>query len=175
MRREIEVRPVLDAQHRRLPPHALQRALPVRRQHVLRRHRRVRRLVDEPVVAPHLCMVALGRPRERFRRSLRLRVRDAHQPPPQACVAQGCVAQQSAARPSPSPSTGRGCGAGTPSRERHSRASGYSQTAFTGTCSPAAAKRPRPAVWPTRRQLEAASEVPAWRSCSTKVFTSRGR
>ena len=29
-----------------------------------------------------------------------------------------------------------------------SRASGYSQTAFT-TCYPAAAKRPRPAVWPT--------------------------
>ena len=44
MLREIQVRAVLDAQHRGLPLHPLQRALPVRGQDVLRPHLRVRRL-----------------------------------------------------------------------------------------------------------------------------------
>ena len=50
-RRKAEVRPVLDTQHRLLAAHPLHRARAVRRQNVRGRDLRLRRLVDEPVVA----------------------------------------------------------------------------------------------------------------------------
>ena len=50
-RRKVQVRPILDTQHRLLAAHPLHRARAVRRQNVRRRDLRLRRLVDEPVVA----------------------------------------------------------------------------------------------------------------------------
>ena len=91
--REIQVRAVLDAQHRRLPLYPLQRALPVRRQDVLRRHLRVRRMVDQTVVAPHRRLVVLRRSRERFRGRFRLSLHDLHQPLAQAYIAQPGAAE----------------------------------------------------------------------------------
>ena len=52
-RRKVQVGPVLDAQHRFLAAHPLHRARSVGRENVRGRDRRLRRLLDEPVVALH--------------------------------------------------------------------------------------------------------------------------
>ena len=93
MLREIQVRAVLDAQYRGLSLHPLQRALPVRRQDVLRPHLRVRRMVDQAVVAAHRRLVVLRRSRKGLGGRLRLLVHDLHQPLAQAYIAQRRAAE----------------------------------------------------------------------------------
>ena len=68
--------------------HPPQRALPVRRQDVLRRHLRVGRLVNQAVVALHRRPRPPGRPRERRHGLLRLHLRALHQPFAQAYIAE---------------------------------------------------------------------------------------
>ncbi len=85
---EVQIATVLQAQHCLLALHPLQRALPVRRQDVLRRDLRVGRLVDHAVVAPHRRQVPHGRPRERRHGLLRLHLRALHQPLAQAYITQ---------------------------------------------------------------------------------------
>ena len=61
---EVEIRAVLDTQNNRFPTHATKRALPVRLQNALRRHRRAVRLVDETVIALDPRQVLLRRSRK---------------------------------------------------------------------------------------------------------------
>ena len=83
---EVEVGTVLDAQHRVLPLRASQRAPPVRCQDVLRRHLRVRRLVDQPVAASNRQLGSLRR-RERRCRMLDPHLHALHQSLAQARIA----------------------------------------------------------------------------------------
>ena len=91
--REVQIAPVLDAQHRPLPLHPLPGPLPVRGQDVLDRHRRGFRLVDQPVVSLDRRRIAPRHSRERPPRLLRLTVRTLHQSPTQAPVSQRRPAQ----------------------------------------------------------------------------------
>ena len=91
--REVQIAPVLDAQHRPLPLHPLPGPLPVRGQDVGHRHRRGFRLVDQPVVSLDRRRIAPRHSRERPPRLLRLTVRTLHQSPTQAPVSQRRPAQ----------------------------------------------------------------------------------
>ena len=90
---EVQIRPVLQAQHHLLPLHPPQSPRPVRRQDILRRYLRVRRLVDHPVVTHHHRLVRLRRRGKRRHRRLRLHPSAPHQPPAQALIPQPCSPQ----------------------------------------------------------------------------------
>ena len=88
MRREVEIRAVLDQKDGPGTAHAPHRPLPVARQDALRRQSDmlVVRFRDHPVVPRHQGLVAAGRREERLRRRRRLDSGARHEPVPQPAV-----------------------------------------------------------------------------------------
>ena len=85
--REVHQGAVLDTQHHLVRAHPAQRPLPMRLQYVLHRHRAIRGLVDQPIVAFHQCAYSLGGAGDGAQRSLRQQPRARHQPRAQAGIA----------------------------------------------------------------------------------------
>ena len=102
-----------------------------------------------------------------------------HQPSAQPYVAKGTEpysfsAHCSRSRPSPTQIAGTGARGGIPSCRRQFPAKGTTHTDFTGTRAPLAASRPRPAVSPTRIQLDVARLAQPCLAESREVSTSNG-
>ena len=86
--REVEVAAILDAERHVLPLHALQRALPMRRQNVVRIDVGLVRMLDHAVVAGHQSVPSLRRGDEGRTGMLGLNRRARHQTPGQPLVPQ---------------------------------------------------------------------------------------
>ena len=183
-RRKVQVRPVLDAQHRVLAAHPLQRARPVGRENVLGRDRRRHRLVDEPVVALHRRAVVGRVGGDRLAGQRRQQPRALDQTRRQPLIAQRRPSKLVHRPGTPLSRPSAGASAGAAVDPRHPQppppvrlASSYRYTDFTvtGTRHGRGRRRPRPGGGPDAHEVRRPEARSRRARGATKVSTSHGR